>query len=155
MASVTQPALENATTKQAEKRCHPRNNTGGIAQSFVGLGYVHIGLDGASPPHQWWSCSGVNGSHYTAAGEPIINKTNYPDLPGWTKRAASLGMIPGWYMNICGRCKGDYIALKSTEAYEQNAKAVVEYGFGGLKIDGCTGNHNSTLWGELLAETGK
>ena len=58
-------------------------------------------------------------------------------------------------MNICGPCKGDYIALKSTEAYEQNAKAVVEYGFGGLKIDGCTGNHNSTLWGELLAATGK
>ena len=36
----------------------------------------------------------------------------------------------------------------------ENAASVVAYLFGGLKIDGCSGNHNNTLWGALLADTG-
>ena len=99
--SITQSILENATAMMAERRSHPRNGSA-AAQSFVDVGYTHIGLDGGSSfKSTWWSCTGVNKSHYNTDGKPIVNTAAYPDLSGWTKRATSLGMVPGWYMNVC------------------------------------------------------
>ena len=39
--------------------------------------FSRVGIDSG-----WAQCSGVNGSWHDAAGQPIVNKTSFPDMKG-------------------------------------------------------------------------
>ena len=57
-----------------------------------------------------------------------------------------------WYGNCCA-CGPAERALVQPH-YEQDAAAVVQYGFSGIKIDGCGNEPNITAWAAALNAPG-
>jgi alpha-galactosidase len=124
----------------------------GINMSLADVGYVDVGLD-----DNWQACgAGVNKSFHDAEGRPIINLKKFPDMKKMTDYAHSLGLTAGWYMNNC-ICNEHMFKTKEYIAkhMEMSAKAVAEYGFDGVKLDGCGEFLNLTWWAELLNATGR
>eukprot|EP01059_Diplonema_ambulator_P031670 TRINITY_DN588_c0_g3_i1.p1 TRINITY_DN588_c0_g3~~TRINITY_DN588_c0_g3_i1.p1 ORF type:complete len:430 (+),score=134.63 TRINITY_DN588_c0_g3_i1:49-1338(+) len=148
--AVTQGIMESIVDRMTEKI---HKNSQGDWVSLADMGYVHCGLD-----DNWQFCKspqGYNGSFHDVNGNPIIARDQFPDMKNMTLKGRSKGLKMGWYMNNC-ICKETQF---TDEAYiqkhmEQSAKAVVEYGFEGVKLDGCGQFRNLTWWAELLNQTG-
>jgi hypothetical protein len=62
-----------------------------------------------------------------------------------------MGLAAGWYLNGC-KC-GEKEEVRKN--YEGDIKLLDEFGFDGVKIDGCGAQRNQTLYAELMAATGK
>eukprot|EP00041_Stephanoeca_diplocostata_P015730 m.301214 g.301214 ORF g.301214 m.301214 type:complete len:548 (+) comp20137_c0_seq3:73-1716(+) len=144
---ITQDLMELTMDKMAERT----RTVDGKATSLLDLGYANCGLD-----DNWQACGkGVNGSFHDAKGAPIINTDRFPDMSSMTAHGHAKGIRVGWYMNncICGehQFSGDMIAA----VMESSAKAVAEYGYDGLKLDGCSQFRNLTWWASLLNATGR
>ena len=121
----------------------------GVATSLCDLGYCDVGLD-----DNWQACSkyGPNGySYHDANGRPVVNQQRFPDFIAMTTYAHSLGLTSGWYGNNCicsDHCTGP-------ECYQGDVDAVMDYGFDSIKLDGCGGERDLTLYADLFNQTGK
>ena len=102
----------------------------------------------------WQACSkyGPNGySYHDANGRPVVNQQRFPDFIAMTTYAHSLGLTAGWYGNNCicsDHCTGP-------ECYQGDVDAVMDYGFDSIKLDGCGGERDLTLYADLFNQTGK
>ena len=101
-----------------------------------------------------WEGRGVAQPLYTFHdnnGRPVVNTTRFPDLIAMTTLAHSLGLTAGWYGNNCF-CHDHCSDL---ECFEGDVNALIDFGFDTVKYDGCSAEHNMTLWAELFAGTEK
>ncbi|KAJ9455809.1 Alpha-galactosidase 3 [Diplonema papillatum] len=125
----------------------------GKPTSLLDLGYVSVGLD-----DNWQACgTGYMGSFHDQNGNPLVNKTTFPDMLGMTQYGHSLGLKVGWYMNNCICSEKQFV---NDTAYrmlhmEQSVKAIAAYEFDGVKLDNCGEWTNLTWWAELLNATGR
>lgn len=117
--------------------------------SLFESGFTDVGIDDA-----WEDCgAGVNGSYHDATGRPLINLTRFPDMLGLTSYARAKGATMSWYGNCCGCGRQEKTLVEPH--YQQDAEALVQYGFAGIKIDGCGNEYNMTAWAVALNATGK
>lgn len=147
---VDQNKMESIMNKMTQRM----RAVDGINTSLSDLGYNNCGLD-----DNWQQCgAGAFGSFHDAQGNPIINVTRFPDMKAMTDYGHNLGLRVGWYMNNCicregsWNWKGD---VNITKHMTRSAQAVADYGFDGLKLDGCGEFLNLTWWAELLNATGR
>ena len=158
-ARVTQAKMElamEALAKQRDAQGKPLllesgHRSGG--QSLADLGYITVGLDDA-----WQACgTGVDGSFHDRQGAPLVNKTTFPDMGGMVQKAHALKLHAGFYINncICGENMWRGNSSWEQVVYEGTVKAIVGWGFDGVKIDGCSEFANMTKWAELFNATGK
>jgi alpha-galactosidase len=121
---------------------------GDAALTLISAGYSDVGVDDG-----WELCgAGVNGSYHDPQGRPIVNASRFPDFAALSAYARASNVTTSWYGNACGCSKGEH-AL-SQPHYEQDAAALVQYGFSGLKVDGCGNEPNMTAWAAALNATG-
>ena len=128
--------------------------------SLRSLGYTSVGLDDG-----WQKCgAGVFGGFHNSDGYPIVDKTKFPNLRKMTDIARSLGLRPSWYANNC-YCKElscEYQpppcwegAENITKHYLGDVQALVDFGFEGVKLDGCGQFRNLSRWAALLNASGR
>lgn len=137
--------------------------------SLLEVGYENCGLD-----DYYQACgTGAGGSFHNASGYPLIDKTKFPDMRGMTDHAHSIGLKMGWYANNCGCSEHQTVAswgpAVTTGAlpfgkgplndginhYIGEVQATIDFGFDGIKLDGCGEFLNLTEFAELLNKTGK
>jgi hypothetical protein len=113
--------------------------------SLASSRYLDLGIDDG-----YEAC--INGTFHDSAGNPMINKTLFPDMAALTAHAHSKGLTMSWYMNCCGCSE-----RKSTIGphYAQDAAATARLGFSGLKVDGCGNEPNISEWAVALNATGE
>lgn len=112
-------------------------------------GFTDVGIDDA-----WEACgAGVNNSYHDSSGRPLINTTRFPDVKQLTAHARSRNTTMSWYGNCCGCQAGEHNL--SSPHYAEDAAAVVEYGFSGIKIDACGNEPNISAWAAALNATGQ
>eukprot|EP00038_Savillea_parva_P009018 m.180708 g.180708 ORF g.180708 m.180708 type:complete len:593 (-) comp15074_c0_seq1:172-1950(-) len=121
--------------------------------SLKASGYTHVGLDDA-----WQAFGmGVGGSFHNASGYPLVNLTRFPSMRDMTDKIHALGLSPGWYANNCGNAEHSKPASWGPDQifhYEGDVQATIDFGFDGIKLDGCGEFLNLTLWADLFNETG-
>ena len=125
----------------------------GKPTSLQDLGYTSIGLD-----DNWQACgTGLNGSFHDANGNPLINTTLFPDLKAMTSYGQAKGLHVGWYMNncICAERHNFEDPTYIANHMRNSVKAIYDYGFNGVNLDGCGQFLNLTWWAQLLNETGR
>eukprot|EP01062_Namystynia_karyoxenos_P015880 TRINITY_DN157_c0_g1_i2.p1 TRINITY_DN157_c0_g1~~TRINITY_DN157_c0_g1_i2.p1 ORF type:complete len:447 (+),score=168.08 TRINITY_DN157_c0_g1_i2:68-1342(+) len=148
-AFVDQGRMERTMDKMAQRT----RTVDGRPTSLVDLGYTSCGLDDA-----WQACHfGVNGSFHSADGAPLVDRLLFPDMKRMTDHGHAKGIKVGWYMNNC-ICKeqGSWVGAANLRRHmERSAQAVADYGFDGVKLDGCGEFLNLTWWAELLNQTGR
>lgn len=123
----------------------------GVRTSLADLGYTDVGLDDG-----WQACgAGVNGSFHDADGHPLINTTAFPDMKQFTDYGHRHGLKMGWYMNTC-YCLETQFTDKAYIAkhMEGDVKAIFDYGFDGVKLDGCGQFLDLKWWYSLINATG-
>ena len=115
------------------------------------LGYCNVGLD-----DNWQACDdnvAAPGMHYhDVTGKSIVNTQRFPDLKALTDKAHELGLTAGWYHNNCicaDHCRNE---TECELQIQQDAWAIVEYGFDAVKLDGCGGQLNLTLFDAYLRQ---
>ena len=143
---VTQAKMEAAMEALAKK-------WDGGQQSLADLGYATAGLDDA-----WQACgTGVDGSFHDRQGAPLVNTTKFPDMGAMVKKAHALGLKSGFYINncICGENMWRGNASWEQVVYEGTVKAIVDWGFDGVKVDGCSQFANMSKWAELFNASGE
>lgn len=145
---VNQSKMQSIMDKMAQKT----RSVDGVPTSLLDLGYNNCGLD-----DNWQQCNaGAFNSFHDIDGYPIINTDLFPDMKGMTDHGHALGLRVGWYMNNCicqeHSWKGE---TNISKHMEQSAKAVADYGFDGVKLDGCGQFRNLTWWANLLNATGR
>ena len=76
-------------------------------------------------------------------------------MPGLVRYGHQHGLKMGWYFNGCG-CWDRVEPEGGWEiGYEGGIRRMHEYGFDGVKFDGCGSLCNMTLYAELMNNTGK
>lgn len=106
-------------------------------ESLVSLGYADVGID-----EGWEGCGeGVNGTQHDASGAPVIHAPSFPDMKGLVDAAHSSNLTMGWYQNGCA-C-GEL--LEKEINYAGDVRSAYNFGFDGVKFDGCGAQNNHTL----------
>eukprot|EP00933_Yihiella_yeosuensis_P005239 TRINITY_DN109718_c0_g1_i1.p1 TRINITY_DN109718_c0_g1~~TRINITY_DN109718_c0_g1_i1.p1 ORF type:complete len:443 (+),score=87.47 TRINITY_DN109718_c0_g1_i1:73-1401(+) len=124
----------------------------GKPTSLCDLGYCDVGLD-----DNWQDCGkGTDGFtyHSTEGGKmhPLVNKERFPDMAAMTAHAHKLGLTAGWYGNNCICTEKKQVPR---EGYEGDVKALVDFGFDGVKLDGCGTQLDLDLWSGLINASGR
>lgn len=115
--------------------------------SLCELGYCSVGVD-----EGWEGCGeGVNGTQHDAAGRPTIDTGSFPSIPKMVAAIHALNLSAGWYLNGC-KC-GEHTEEKKN--YEGDITSLHDFGFDGVKIDGCGAQRNQTFYAELMRKSGK
>lgn len=73
-------------------------------------------------------------------------------MSNMTARARDLGLAISWYGNNCGGCRETNATLAM---YEGDVAAIGQYGFDGIKLDGCGAEMDLDLWARLINATGR
>jgi len=121
----------------------------GVPTSLCDLGYCDVGLD-----DNWQVCD-ADADHYhyhDESGIPIINRNRFPNMLQMTDHAHSLGLTAGWYGNNC-ICKEERPATDAM--YSADVTTLVQFGFDGIKLDGCGTQRNLSKWAALINGTGR
>lgn len=115
--------------------------------SLAEVGYADIGVD-----EGWEGCGQgpAPNRFHDASGFPIVNN-KFPDMKGLVDDAHAKGLKIGWYLNGCA-C-GEHKEV--TDMYVGDIKRLHDYGFDGVKIDGCGAQVNMTFYAELMKQSGK
>eukprot|EP00730_Choanoeca_flexa_P004622 TRINITY_DN11751_c0_g1_i1.p2 TRINITY_DN11751_c0_g1~~TRINITY_DN11751_c0_g1_i1.p2 ORF type:complete len:545 (+),score=102.13 TRINITY_DN11751_c0_g1_i1:3443-5077(+) len=123
----------------------------GKPTSLKDLGYNNCGLD-----DNWQQCgAGIGGSFHDSKGNPIVNQDRFPDMKAMTDHGHSQGLKVGWYGNNC-ICRESNFPNDLVQAhYQGDVTAAVDFGYDGIKLDGCGEFLNLTLWADLLNKTGR
>jgi hypothetical protein len=119
--------------------------------SLCDLGYCNVGLDDV-----WQACDSplaAEGMHYhDGQGRPLVNLERFPSLTNMTLYGHALNMTVGWYANNCAcsdHCRTDD---ECSVQIQQDVKALIDYGFDSIKIDGCGGEIDLVLWNQYLQD---
>jgi alpha-galactosidase len=144
-ANVNQEVIEKIMDGMVSKK----RTVDGQPTSLCDLGYCDVGLD-----DNWQDCkAGTGGNHYhDADGNPVVNTDRFPDMKKMTDHAHSLNLTAGWYGNNCicsDHQSGD------RKFYEGDAKALIDFGFDGYKLDGCGAQTDMQLWDDIFKAAGK
>lgn len=143
---VDQGKMESIMDRMAEKK----RMVGGTPTSLADLGYTNCGLD-----DNWQACGdGVQQSFHDDAGYPLLNTKSFPDMKSMTDYGHAKGLFIGWYMNNCICSENQF----KDEGYiakhmEQSVKAIIDFGYDGVKLDGCGQFKNLTWWYDLINAT--
>lgn len=122
----------------------------GKPTSLLELGYNRMGMDDG-----WQACyTGINKTFHDKDGNPLINKTLFPDIKSMNDKAHDAGLLSGWYLNNC-ICQesGGKIAVNKT--VPNDVQALVELGFDSVKIDSCGPNHDVGYFAQLMNDSGR
>lgn len=116
-----------------------------LGPSLLHLNYTHIGIDDG-----WQDCgAGVNGTFHNRSGFPIWDLTKFPNPQEMVRDAKAKYQVDlGWYGNNC-HCderQGHEWPWQDGGHTYKDAIITKEYGFKGMKIDGCGPNLNMTEW---------
>jgi len=120
----------------------------GVPTSLCDLGYCDVGLD-----DNWQQCGSYGAEGYTyhdEQGNPIVNTHRFPSFKNMTSYAHALGLTSGWYGNNC-ICQDKKTA--ASKFYAGDVKALREYGFDSIKLDGCGAQVDLQLWDDLIKAT--
>jgi len=123
---------------------------GGKPTSLLELGFDRLGMD-----DNWQACGlGVNGSFHDAQGVPLWNLQEFPNVTRMNAAIHALGLNSDWYINncICSEKRGSATLVPVGFSLAGNAKALVELGFDGTKVDGCGPDRNVSRFAELVDE---
>ncbi len=122
----------------------------GVPTSLCDLGYCDVGLDDN------WQLCGSYGDYgqYTFHeddGTPVVNHELFPSFKAMTDKAHSLGLTAGWYGNncICEEKHTDHDIF-----YQGDVDAMVQFGFDGVKLDGCGSQLDLQRYSDLINATG-
>eukprot|EP01043_Picozoa_sp_COSAG02_P004413 COSAG02_NODE_114_length_35585_cov_149.458293_14_plen_224_part_00 len=116
--------------------------------SLCDLGYCRMGIDEGYEKmypnnhsfHDWFS------------GLPLVDKTTFHDMQGLVAHAhAQPNMKIEWYLNSCWMGGPQF---NTTFNYEGDVRALQNYGFDGVKIDGCGKMNNMTKYAEIMMDHG-
>jgi hypothetical protein len=127
--------------------------------SLLAAGYNNVGLDDV-----WQACgAGVNGSFHNATGYPLVDKAKFPSMKAMTDHAHALGLRMGWYGNNCACSEhsdvwGTPVSPGQRDGihhYEGDVQATIDFGFDGIKLDGCGEFRNMTVFAELMNMSGR
>ena len=92
--SVNQSAMEETYLRLTSRSVKP-----GDSRSLRDVGWTYANLDDG-----WQACGqGVDGSFHDAAGFPLMDKDKFPNVTAMTEKAHSLGLLPGFYVNVSQR----------------------------------------------------
>ena len=119
----------------------PQSCYTGADTSGCGGGGGWQGFGSAVPPYHF----------HDPAGNPVVNKTRFPDMKAMTDEIHALNLTAGFYGNNCF-CHEN---RANQSLFIGDASALVAFGFDASKFDGCGQQHNMTLWAELLKNTEK
>ena len=90
--NITQETMQ-AQMKAMASRERPVWGLSGL-HSLADVGYNRAGLD-----DNWQMChAGFQGSFHDEQGNPIVNKTRFPDLKAMVDFGHSLNLSVGWYI---------------------------------------------------------
>lgn len=127
--------------------------------SLASLGFASVGLDegwaqcipkGASPEGWEFHKRNIDGSI-----SPLVNETLFPDMKGLVETIHSLNLSAGWYLNPCfSYCWALGETGCGDECNAGDVLATLAYGFDAVKIDGCSSQHNTTLFAQLFNDSG-
>mmetsp|Transcript_25820 Transcript_25820/g.59715 ORF Transcript_25820/g.59715 Transcript_25820/m.59715 type:complete len:417 (-) Transcript_25820:50-1300(-) len=116
----------------------------GSPTSLCDLGYCDVGLDDG------WQLCGAYGpdknTFHQESGAPVLNHTRFPDMEAMTTHAHALGLTAGWYFNNC--VCADHCS--SRDCYHGDALVLYEFGFDGVKLDGCSAQLDLDTWHSLI-----
>jgi len=121
----------------------------GVPTSLLDLGYSNVGLDDG-----WQLCGAYGPEKFTfhdALGSPVINRSRFPDFEAMTAHAHAKGLTAGWYLNNC--ICSDH--CKSTKCYHGDVVALTEFGFDGVKIDGCSAEWDLDTYERMIRASGR
>ena len=137
-----------------------RSDKYGQPTSLCDLGYCDVGLDDA-----WQYCDAENaapGFHYhDVHGNPIVNRTRFPDMKAMTDHGHRLGLTVGWYGNNClcnDQCKLINATTEVNVCGKQitgDVKAFINFGYDSWKLDGCGGETDLRYFNDVLTAHGK
>jgi alpha-galactosidase len=145
--SPTQQKMEAVLPALVSKN----RSVGGEPTSLCDLGYCSAGLD-----NNWNKCQrGRNGAKYAYHfnnGTPAVDTSRFPSMSNMTRLAHGLGLTVSWYGNNCGGCREKNATLAM---YKGDVAAIGQYGFNGIKLDGCGAEMDLDLWAQLINATGR
>ena len=122
----------------------------GRQTSLHAIGYTSVGID-----EGWENCSGTGPNtgqrQHDADGFPLINLDKFPSMKALVDYGHSRSVLMGWYLNgcACGERKERFVN------YEGDVQRLHEFGFDGVKFDGCGAATNMTRYAMLMNATGK
>ncbi len=91
----------------------------------------------------------------------MVNTALFPDMLAMTNYAHVLGLTAGWYGNNCicedhcGTKRDHFESADGEKCYQGDVAALYEFGFDGVKLDGCGNQRDLQLWSSLINATGK
>ena len=90
---------DTAMRQQIDGLARKRPLANGTLASFVDLGFVHAGVDDGWQECESYRVMPSNSSAFHGAdGNPIVNRSKFPDLPALVKYAAArAGLWGGWF----------------------------------------------------------
>ena len=152
--NVNQTLLENVMEAMVAKQKD--------GKSLQDLGFAAVGLDDAwqgfntGTPGVDKCQQGYNGTFHDAEGNPLWAKATFPDPAGMVAKAHKLGLKAGMYMNNC-QCmeKGQTNETWVASVYRRSVAMLADQKWDAVKLDGCSQFHNTSLWAELMLETGR
>ena len=123
---------------------------GGVPASLCDLRYLDVGLD-----DNWQLCGEYGDEGYNFhddEGTHIVNTEHFPCMKAMTDYAHDLGLTASWYGNncICAESK-----TQNEKFYQGDVKALISFGFDGVKLDGCSSQLDLQLYDNLIKATGK
>ncbi|CAD7942032.1 unnamed protein product [Amoebophrya sp. A120] len=122
-----------------------------IAAEFAASGYRDVGLD-----DNWQLCgAGAHGTFHDEAGRPLVNASRFTDLKALTRLAHQNNLTAGWYANNCICSENNLPADVALRNLQGDVRALVEYEFDGIKLDGCGQNTNLSTWLSEIRKTGR
>lgn len=132
-------------------RPHSRPDHTGQLVSLLELGYRDVGLDDL-----WQDChstEAADGMHYhDPQGRPLVNLQRFPSLSRMTALAHSLNLTAGWYANNCACSDHCRSKEECDKQIRQDVQALFDYGFDGLKVDGCGNETDLVIWNKYIQE---
>ena len=151
--NVNQTLLEEVMAAMVQKQIDGRSLSD-LGFTSVGLDDAWQGFDSGKPGID--ACQrGYNGTFHDEHGNPLWAKATFPDPAGMVAKAHSLGLKAGWYMNNC-QCRENHQTNATWVAavYRQSVAMLADQKWDAVKLDGCSQFHNTSLWANLMEESG-
>jgi hypothetical protein len=129
--------------------------------SLLTLGYNEVGLDSGwahcEPPPGYQPVNSTSHKPEADGTAPtVINTERFPDMKALVSYAHAKGLRAGWYMNQClVGCTPMSDSYNGMPAYVGDVNLWADAKFDSVKFDGCSAQHNMSLWAALLNKTGR
>ena len=114
--------------------------------SLWDVGFTSIGID-----EGWEGCGlGVHHTQHYANGTPAVN-LKFPDIKALVAYGHKQKTKMGFYQNGCACGEKNELRIN----YEGDVRALLDYDFDSVKLDGCGRQKNMSLYGQLMNASGK